>query len=122
MKLKVLNLNCWEFVFFDNIVKFVKSKAPDIIAFQEASTNSIIEEGEYVRKTYENQIEAFAKEINYEYVFAPSWGVRTIDGKNKMRGVVILYKPQLELVDYYSQTYSNYLEFPKITNETEDGL
>ena len=122
MKLKLLNLNCWEFVFFDEIVEFVIIKRPDIIAFQEASTSSIVEEGEYVRKTYENQIEAFSKSINYKYVFAPSWGVRTDDNKDKIKGVVIFYKPELELVVFYSKTYSNYAEYPKMTHEREDGL
>jgi len=121
--MKLLNLNCWEFAFFDKIVDFVHKENPEIIAFQEASTSPIVKEsiiGEY--KDVPDFLEALSKEINYKYIFAPSWGVISKEGINKYKGVVIFYKPNIELIDFHFKNFSNYLEYPILTNEWEDGL
>lgn len=123
MQLKLLNLNCWEFAFFDKIVEFTKEVNPDLITLQEASTDYILHENEDLELTSkEDLIALFAKELNLQYIFAPSWGVISDNGKIKEKGVVIFYKKNLNLIDYHFKRFSNYLEFPSLTKENEDPL
>jgi endonuclease/exonuclease/phosphatase family metal-dependent hydrolase len=90
--LKLIQLNCFQFTYFDQILKFLKEQNADIINLQEATTGPLSKFGDGI---YLNQL---AKELNMQIIYSPFTAKESKDSKLDWFGNAILTK--LEILDY----------------------
>lgn len=90
--LKLIQLNCFQFTYFDELLKFLKEQKADIINLQEVTTDPIssFNNGRY--------LEQLAKELEMQVVYSPFTAKESEDGKLDWFGNAILTK--LEIIDH----------------------
>lgn len=90
--LKLIQLNCFQFTYFEEVLVFLKEQNPDIINLQEATTGSILKftNGKYLDK--------LAYELNMKVIYAPFTAKQSVNGNLDWFGNAILTK--LEIFDY----------------------
>jgi endonuclease/exonuclease/phosphatase family metal-dependent hydrolase len=91
--LKLIQLNCLEFQYFDEILKFLKEQNPDIVNLQEATTDFTDELGS--NGIY---LDKLAGELGMQVIYSPFTGKESQDKKLNSFGNAILTK--LEIVDH----------------------
>jgi endonuclease/exonuclease/phosphatase family metal-dependent hydrolase len=92
--MKIIQLNCWNFSYFDEMLTFLKHEKPDIINLQEVSfANPRIDpEGKY------DYFEILKNELGMDGIFAPWQEVVLNSGIHHKFGNAFLTK--LDIVDY----------------------
>jgi endonuclease/exonuclease/phosphatase family metal-dependent hydrolase len=90
--LKLIQLNCFQFTHFDEILKFLIEQNADIINLQEATTGLI---SEFDKGVCLNKL---AKELGMQVIYSPFTAKESQDGKLDWFGNAILTK--LEILDY----------------------
>jgi endonuclease/exonuclease/phosphatase family metal-dependent hydrolase len=93
--LKLIQLNCFQFTYFDQILQFLKGQNADVINLQEATTGKVSEfnNGQYLEK--------LATELGLKIIYSPFTAKETQEGNMDWFGNAILTK--LEIVDYGTQ-------------------
>lgn len=93
--LKVIQLNCWNFRYFEELLEFLKQEKPDIINLQEISSGDLIMNA---NKNFD--FEYLKKELGMNGVFVHRFGV-----KDSVKGDYFFgngFLTNLEIVDYGS--------------------
>jgi endonuclease/exonuclease/phosphatase family metal-dependent hydrolase len=107
MPLKIIQLNCWGFKYFEEIRAFLIAEQPDIINLQEVTTRRYLDEaGDY--------IDELKRTLKMDGVFVPWKTTQFDDGSTISMGNATLTR--LEMVDY-GYLFDRYL--PKMKPETE---
>ena len=90
--LKLIQLNCFQFTYFDELLKFLKEQNADIINLQEATAGDIFEfnNGIYLEK--------LAQELEMKVIYSPFTAKESQDKKLDWFGNAILTR--LEIIDY----------------------
>jgi endonuclease/exonuclease/phosphatase family metal-dependent hydrolase len=90
--LKLIQLNCFQFTHFDNILTFLLEQNPDIINLQEATTGEV--------SNFSNGIylERLATELGMQIIYNPFTAKESKDGKLDWFGNAILTK--FEIIDH----------------------
>jgi len=111
--MKIIQLNCWNFRYFDEMLTFLKQEKPDIINLQEVSfANPRIDpEGKH------DYFEILKKELGMDGIFAPWQEVVLNSGIHYKFGNAFLTK--LDIVDY-GVFFEPNLDELKITNEADE--
>jgi len=93
--LKLVQLNCWNFRYFEEMLEFLKHEKPDIINLQEVSI------GDLVMNPNKNfDFEYLKKELGMDGFFVPRFGIKDDVKGNYFFGNGFL--TSLEIVDYGS--------------------
>lgn len=93
--LKIVQLNCWNFRYFEEMLEFLKKEKPDIINLQEVSSGDLI-----MNSNKNFDFEYLKKELKMEGVFVPRFGI-----KDDVKGDYFFgngFLTNLEIVDYGS--------------------
>ena len=90
--LKIIQLNCWMFHFFDEILDFCTAQDADIINLQEATSGYVLEfsNGQF--------LEELASKLGMKIIYAPWVGVENDERKVNWFGNAVLTR--LEVLDY----------------------
>jgi endonuclease/exonuclease/phosphatase family metal-dependent hydrolase len=90
--LKLIQLNCFQFTYFDQILEFLKEQDADVINLQEATTGSI--------SNFSNGIylDRLAKELDMQVIYSPFTAKESQTGKLDWFGNAILTR--LEILDH----------------------
>jgi endonuclease/exonuclease/phosphatase family metal-dependent hydrolase len=91
--LKLIQLNCLEFQYFDAILQFLKVQNPDIVNLQEAATDFTDEP-----KSNGLYLDKLAIELGMQVIYSPFTGKESQDKKLNWIGNAILTK--LEIIDH----------------------
>ncbi len=113
--LKLIQLNCLMFTYFEELLKFLKSQDADIINLQEATTGNILEfsNGKYLEK--------LANELNMQIIYAPFTTNESQDKQLDWFGNAILTR--LNIIDYgIHWLHNGQAEAGKITFEENQRL
>ncbi len=101
-KIKVLQLNAWNFRYFDAMVALIEQEKPDIIHLQEVSDGL---------QTSKNFWKCFKEKIGYHAIFHPAWEVKK-DGATYHMGIAILTKSPMQdygcFFDRFTQDFRTY--------------
>jgi endonuclease/exonuclease/phosphatase family metal-dependent hydrolase len=90
--LKLIQLNCFQFTYFDEILKFLKEQNADIINLQEATTG-------FIPKFWNGSfLEKLGLELGMEIIYNPFIAKESIDGLFNWDGNAILTK--LDIIDH----------------------
>jgi endonuclease/exonuclease/phosphatase family metal-dependent hydrolase len=89
--LKLIQLNCLQFIYFDKILKFLKEQNPDIINLQEATSGNVSDFGKGVN------LEKLAQELGMTVFFKPFTATESENGEFDWFGNAILTR--LEIID-----------------------
>lgn len=93
--LKVIQLNCWNFRYFEEMLEFLKREKPDIINLQEVSSGDLI-----MNPNKNFDFEYLKKELGMNGVFVPRFGI-----KDDVKGDYFFgngFLTNLEIVDHGS--------------------
>ena len=93
--MKVVQLNCWEFAFKEEIIEFLRQQKPNIVNLQEVATSYLPKNVDYNKDPFLCRL---GSELGMKVIFAPTSGNLDEFGNIQYNGNAVL--TNLEILDY----------------------